>query len=91
MVGHVQLTGCYICTHNDNIFSSILYADIVSFTPLTANLEPQELVHALNQLFGRFDDIAKVIFRSLDNLILNFPRFIVELKPLFSCKIAELT
>ena len=39
---------------------SILYADIVNFTPLTEELEPPELVNALNQLFGRFDELAKV-------------------------------
>ena len=30
------------------------------------------------------------IFRSLDRLILNFSRFIVQLKPLLSCKIADI-
>ncbi|XP_064640098.1 adenylate cyclase type 2-like [Lineus longissimus] len=38
---------------------SILYADIVKFTPLTASLTPMELVHALNQLFGEFDQLAE--------------------------------
>jgi len=39
---------------------SILYADIVNFTPLTSELEPSDLVRALNELFGRFDELAKV-------------------------------
>lgn len=39
---------------------SILYADIVNFTPLTAELQPEDLVRALNELFGRFDELAKV-------------------------------
>ena len=39
---------------------SILYADIVNFTSLTTDLEPSELVMALNELFGRFDGLAKV-------------------------------
>ena len=30
------------------------------------------------------------VFRSLDRLILNFHLFIVKLKPLLSCKIAEI-
>ena len=39
---------------------SILYADIVNFTSLTTDLEPSELVMALNELFGRYDGLAKV-------------------------------
>ncbi|CAH1779963.1 unnamed protein product [Owenia fusiformis] len=38
---------------------SILYADIVNFTPLTNELSPYDLVNALNELFGRFDQLAK--------------------------------
>lgn len=40
---------------------SILYADIVNFTPLSEKLSASELVDTLNQLFGRFDQIAQVI------------------------------
>ena len=40
--------------------SSILYADIVNFTPLSEKLSASELVSTLNQLFGRFDQIAQV-------------------------------
>ncbi len=43
------------------IYFSILYADIVNFTPLTQDLAPAELVRALNELFGRFDELAKVL------------------------------
>ena len=39
---------------------SILYADIVNFTPLSEKLTASELVSTLNQLFGRFDQIAQV-------------------------------
>lgn len=43
------------------IFSySILYADIVGFTRLASDCSPGELVHMLNELFGKFDQIAKV-------------------------------
>lgn len=38
---------------------SILYADIVNFTPLSEQLTPSDLVKTLNELFGRFDQIAK--------------------------------
>lgn len=41
-------------------FSSILYADIVGFTQLASDCSPGELVHMLNELFGKFDQIAKV-------------------------------
>ena len=34
--------------------------------------------------------IMALLFLSLDRLILNFPRFIVKLKPLLSCKISEI-
>nr|XP_057945542.1 adenylate cyclase type 2-like isoform X2 [Doryrhamphus excisus] len=38
---------------------SILYADIVGFTRLASDCSPKELVIMLNELFGRFDQIAK--------------------------------
>lgn len=40
---------------------SILYADIVNFTPLSEQLTASDLVKTLNELFGRFDQIAQVI------------------------------
>lgn len=41
-------------------YFSILYADIVNFTPLAAECTAEELVKMLNELFGRFDQLAKV-------------------------------
>ncbi|XP_037933392.1 adenylate cyclase type 2 isoform X2 [Teleopsis dalmanni] len=38
---------------------SILYADIVNFTPLSEQLSASDLVKTLNDLFGRFDQIAQ--------------------------------
>ncbi|KAF5269880.1 hypothetical protein FQR65_LT05678 [Abscondita terminalis] len=38
---------------------SILYADIVNFTPLSERLSASDLVRTLNELFGRFDQIAQ--------------------------------
>ncbi|KAM8876896.1 adenylate cyclase type 7 isoform 3-T4 [Synchiropus picturatus] len=38
---------------------SILYADIVGFTQLASECSPKELVIMLNELFGKFDQIAK--------------------------------
>ncbi len=39
---------------------SILFADIVNFTPLTTTLPVDKLVETLNDLFGKFDDAAEV-------------------------------
>jgi class 3 adenylate cyclase len=38
---------------------TVLFADIVGFTKLSANTTPEELVQDLNAVFGRFDDLAK--------------------------------
>lgn len=46
----------YVQRHNN---VSILYADIVNFTPLSEQLSASDLVHTLNDLFGRFDQIAQ--------------------------------
>ncbi|XP_069489903.1 adenylate cyclase type 4 isoform X2 [Ambystoma mexicanum] len=46
----------YIKRH-ENV--SILYADIVGFTRLASECSPKELVLMLNELFGKFDQIAK--------------------------------
>lgn len=43
---------------------SILYADIVNFTPLSEQLTASDLVKTLHELFGRFDQIAQVNFLS---------------------------
>ncbi|KAK2145293.1 hypothetical protein LSH36_690g04060 [Paralvinella palmiformis] len=42
---------------NENV--SILYADIVNFTPLSADCTAAELVRMLNELFGKFDKLAQ--------------------------------
>ena len=39
---------------------SILFADIVGFTMLSSQCSAEELVKILNQLFGRFDQLAQV-------------------------------
>jgi class 3 adenylate cyclase len=43
-----------------SVSCSILYADIVNFTPLSEQLSASDLVMTLNELFGRFDQIAQV-------------------------------
>ena len=39
--------------------ATILFADIVNFTPLAAQVMPLELVHLLNQIFSTFDRLAE--------------------------------
>ncbi|XP_017488791.1 PREDICTED: adenylate cyclase type 2-like, partial [Rhagoletis zephyria] len=46
----------YVQRHNN---VSLLYADIVNFTPLSEQLSSSELVRTLNDLFGRFDELAQ--------------------------------
>jgi adenylate cyclase len=38
---------------------TILFADIVGFTPLSARIPPIELVNLLNQVFSRFDQLVE--------------------------------
>ena len=38
--------------------ASVLFADLVGFTPLAATLEPAQVVELLDGLFARFDDLA---------------------------------
>src|SRR6478736_2449816 len=37
---------------------SVLFADIVGFTPLSARLSPTELIESLNRVFSGFDELA---------------------------------
>ena len=52
-----QFHKIYIQRH-ENV--SILFADIVGFTVLASQCTAQELVRLLNELFGRFDQLASV-------------------------------
>jgi PAS domain S-box-containing protein len=40
---------------------TILFADIVGFTPLSERLNPMELVRLLNHIFSTFDQLAEVL------------------------------
>jgi PAS domain S-box-containing protein len=39
--------------------ATILFADIVNFTPLASRMSPTELVNLLNQIFSTFDQLAE--------------------------------
>jgi adenylate cyclase len=45
-----------IADHFDG--ASILFADMVGFTPLTAQMEPREMVDLLNEVFTHFDSLV---------------------------------
>jgi PAS domain S-box-containing protein len=47
----------HIAEHFDQI--TILFADIVGFTPLSSQMSPTELVNILNQIFSAFDHLAE--------------------------------
>src|SRR4029077_1461259 len=38
--------------------ATVLFADLVGFTPLSRHMPPQELVDLLNDIFSRFDEMA---------------------------------
>ena len=46
-----------IAEHFDEV--TIMFADIVGFTPLSARISPQELVNLLNEIFSTFDQLAQ--------------------------------
>ncbi|XP_055530208.1 adenylate cyclase type 2 isoform X2 [Wyeomyia smithii] len=54
--GRTRFHEMHVQRHNN---VSILYADIVNFTPLSEQLTASDLVKTLNELFGRFDQIAQ--------------------------------
>ena len=39
--------------------ASVLFADVVGFTPMSANMSPPELVGLLNEVFTRFDEFVE--------------------------------
>jgi class 3 adenylate cyclase len=47
-----------IAEHSDGV--TVLFADIVGFTPLSASKTPQALVELLNRIFSEFDALADI-------------------------------
>ena len=39
--------------------ATVIFADLVGFTPIGLEMAPADLVNVLNELFGRFDELAK--------------------------------
>ena len=52
----LKASGDSIAEHSDGV--TVLFADIVGFTPLSANKTPQALVELLNRIFSEFDALA---------------------------------
>ncbi|MDB9313860.1 adenylate/guanylate cyclase domain-containing protein [Spirulina sp. CS-785/01] len=48
-----------IAQHFDEV--TILFADIVGFTPLSSQLDPLSLVNFLNEIFSSFDELAETL------------------------------
>jgi class 3 adenylate cyclase len=46
-----------IAEHFDDV--TILFADIVGFTPLSTRIKPAELVNLLNEIFSNFDELTE--------------------------------
>ncbi|MGB3717541.1 MAG: adenylate/guanylate cyclase domain-containing protein [Candidatus Promineifilaceae bacterium] len=46
-----------VADHYEN--ASILFADLVGFTPLTAEMEPEKMVELLNEIYSCFDDLVE--------------------------------
>ncbi|CAI8050659.1 Ca(2+)/calmodulin-responsive adenylate cyclase [Geodia barretti] len=55
----VNLVGIFYYYLADIARRNILFADIVGFTALSSRCSAQQLVHLLNQLFGKFDSLAE--------------------------------
>jgi len=52
----LKASGDSIAEHSDGV--TVLFADIVGFTPLSASKTPQALVALLNRIFSEFDALA---------------------------------
>lgn len=65
---HPRFHEMHVQRHNN---VTILYADIVNFTPLSEQLTASDLVKTLNELFGRFDQIAQVSFMLQFSFVFN--------------------
>lgn len=58
VAAELKETGKTVARRYDSI--SVLFADTVGFTPLSASLEPEEVVAKLNEVFTHFDALAEI-------------------------------
>jgi class 3 adenylate cyclase len=56
VAAELKLTGTTTARRCESV--SVLFADIVGFTPLSAEMEPEEMVDQLNEVFTYFDTLA---------------------------------
>jgi guanylate cyclase len=56
VAAELKETGTTTARHYESV--SVLFADIVGFTPLSAQMEPEEMVNQLNNVFTYFDSLA---------------------------------
>jgi class 3 adenylate cyclase len=56
VAAELKETGTTTARHYEAV--SVLFADIVGFTPLSAEMEPEEMVNQLNDVFTYFDALA---------------------------------
>ena len=56
VASELKETGATATRKFDSI--SVLFADIVGFTPMAAEMEPEDMVDRLNELFTRFDTLS---------------------------------
>ena len=57
VASELKETGATTARHYDGI--SVMFADIVGFTPMSAEMEPEEMVDQLNDVFTYFDELAE--------------------------------
>ena len=56
VAAELKETGTTTARHYESV--SVLFADIVGFTPLSAQMDPEEMVDQLNDVFTYFDALA---------------------------------
>ncbi len=57
IVARLKDSSAFIAEHFEQ--ASVLFADVVSFTPMSAKMTPTELVAMLNEVFSEFDQLVE--------------------------------